>query len=699
MNCLNISRRLAPCLAFALFLSSSASAVSPDPSSPDYAGRKGRTLYVSKLGDDSDGSSWDKAYTTIQKALLAVPDDQGGHRVIIRPDTYEEANLYPSFKGAHRSYNVLIGDIDGRYGSGITGKVVLDTGATAEVVRNDPNAWKWMIVPGDPAREWGMKSIDWYGPWKSDTTFSGVIWDRWVFKNLYVTGSEAGMGVDLTTESGAPFSMIVENCVGIGRFAGAAVIAHKPRPKEPVLFKDSYFMNLDWWGDAGAAYVRGEDPAMPQAHHAVFENCTLVSPDNALQAGYPGVDQLYTKVKFKNCNLIVLNFSQPRGTPSSGVICCGCKTAQQLHVDFEDCTLMGFKIFGYTREQPVHDTSISYTVKGKVAAYVEFEQPVPEGMERLRYWPVEAFANLIAPKYLNTTQAQKPQFIKIPCNFDAAMENTPFIYKGNAYIALNHRNDSKDRIGDYAREQNMHLYIDNLHTGVRLAQFGAGHSFVNAFPDGDTLHVFASQGTNDDWFHDIYDFTTTDMKHWKRRLAIPRQDDEHLFNCSVARNDKNEYIMAYESNQPVAFCFKFARSTDLKQWEKIPDLVFTGLNNEYSACPVLRFFAPYYYAIYLHGPMPNHNGYTSFLARSKDLVDWQLSPFNPILEAGDGEGSNNSDVDLFEYQGRTYIYYATGDQRTWGTLKIAMYNGPLREFYEKHFPQGMPMIRLSTRKN
>ena len=394
----------------AIFLSSTTYAVPADPSSLNYAGRKGANIYVSKLGDNSDGSSWDKAYTTIQKALLAVPDKEGGHRVIIRPDTYEEANLYPSFKGAAGSYNLFIGDIDGRYGSGVTGKVVLDTGATAEVVRNDPDCWKWKLIEGDPSKEWGMKCVDWYGPWKCDTSFSGLIWDRWVFKNLYVTGSEGGMGVDVTTKKGSEFTIIVENCVGIGRFAGVAVMAHKPRKGEPVLFKESYFMNLDWWGDAGAAYVRGEDATMPDAHHAVFENCTLVSPDNALQAGHPGVDKLYTKVKFKNCNLIVLNFSQPRGTPSSGVICCGSKTAKQLHVDFENCTLMGFKIFGYTREQAPHETSISYTIKGKVGAYVEFEQPVPEGMERLRYWPVEAFSDLISPKYLAS-----PRHEDLPC--------------------------------------------------------------------------------------------------------------------------------------------------------------------------------------------------------------------------------------------------------------------------------------------
>ena len=55
-------------------------------------------LYVSKLGDNSDGSSWAKAFNTIQAALHAIPDDRGGYGIIIRPDTYFEANLIPGLK-------------------------------------------------------------------------------------------------------------------------------------------------------------------------------------------------------------------------------------------------------------------------------------------------------------------------------------------------------------------------------------------------------------------------------------------------------------------------------------------------------------------------------------------------------------------------------------------------------------------------
>ena len=59
-----------------------------NPPAPEAGHRPGLTLYVSKLGDNSDGRSWGTAFQTIQAALDAIPDDLGGHRLIIRPDTY-----------------------------------------------------------------------------------------------------------------------------------------------------------------------------------------------------------------------------------------------------------------------------------------------------------------------------------------------------------------------------------------------------------------------------------------------------------------------------------------------------------------------------------------------------------------------------------------------------------------------------------
>jgi hypothetical protein len=290
----------------------------------------------------------------------------------------------------------------------------------------------------------------------------------------------------------------------------------------------------------------------------------------------------------------------------------------------------------------------------------------------------------------------KAPLIKLPVVFGAAMENTPFVFGDRPLLALNYRDDTKYNTDGY--KASMYLFIRDLRTGQEVARFGEGHSFVNAFVNGPELNVFASEGSNRDWFQSIYRFTSTDLKTWKRELAIAREGGEHLFNCSLCRDDQG-YVMAYESNLPVQFCFKFARSGNLAQWEKVPGLVFAGVDGkEYSACPVIRYWAPYYYVIYLHAAPAGHNGWVSFLARSKDLVAWELSPANPILEAGPGEGINNSDVDLFEWEGNTYLYYATGDQATWGSVRVAMHAGPMRQFFESCFPAGTPGTTITTQR-
>ena len=154
------------------------------------------------------------------------------------------------------------------------------------------------------------------------------------------------------------------------------------------------------------------------------------------------------------------------------------------------------------------------------------------------------------------------------------MENSPFIFNSNPYIAFNYRDDTKNKTDGY--KASMYLYIQDLCTGKEISRFGEGHSFVSVFVNGPEVNVFASEGSNYDWFQSIYRFTSTDLKIWKREPAIPKDGGEHLFNCSVCR-DSQGFLMAYESNLPVGFCFKFARSSDLATWNKIPGLIFAGV--------------------------------------------------------------------------------------------------------------------------
>lgn len=295
---------------------------------------------------------------------------------------------------------------------------------------------------------------------------------------------------------------------------------------------------------------------------------------------------------------------------------------------------------------------------------------------------------------------ERPQLTKLPFAFSQAgrtpMESTPVIFGSRLLLISNYRPGGAD-----AKGKDAYLYIDDLRTGMEVTRFGYGHSFVSAFVNGNELNVFSLEFTD---FGRVMNstgidrMTTTDLKTWKTEKVILPEGNEHLFNSSVCADDKG-FIMAYESDKPVQFCFMFARSADLKKWEKIKGLAFTGRDHEYSACPVIRYYEPFYYVIYLHAAVTDHKGWISFMARSTDLVKWELSPFNPVLEAEAGEGINNSDVDILEYEGKTYLFYATGDQETWGTVRVAMSDTNEREFFEGCFPSGIRFEKVSAVQN
>lgn len=292
----------------------------------------------------------------------------------------------------------------------------------------------------------------------------------------------------------------------------------------------------------------------------------------------------------------------------------------------------------------------------------------------------------------------KPVLIKLPFAFSCVgrdpitVENTPVLFNSQLLMVANLRSSVP------GKESESYLYIDDILKGQEIARFGAAHAFVSAIVDSYDLNVFALDFSESGkvWESNGIDrFVTTDLKTWKQEKVILPEGDEKLFNNSVCK-DENGYVMAYESNLPVQFCFKFAHSNDLSKWRKLDRLVYTGEKNEYSACPVIRYFKPYYYVIYLHAPIKGHNGWIPFLSRSTDLENWELTPFNPIMEAGKGEGRNNSDFDILEYEGRTYLYYGDGDQATWGTICVAMYDGTMKNFYESYFPDGIIFDKVSA---
>ena len=142
--------------------------------------------------------------------------------------------------------------------------------------------------------------------------------------------------------------------------------------------------------------------------------------------------------------------------------------------------------------------------------------------------------------------------------------------------------------------------------------------------------------------------------------------------------------MAYETDDPryTPFTIKFARSDNLRDWKKLPDAIFG--KGHYTACPCIRYIDGWYYLMYTEHRTPRWF-FETWLARSKNLKDWEMSPSNPLISPGPGEDIDTSDPDMVEYRGRTWLYYSIGDQRTWMKLKRAVYPGSLVDFFESRF--------------
>jgi len=628
------------------------------------AERAGTTLYVSKLGDNSDGSSWAKAFRTIQAALSAIPDDRGGHRILVRPDTYMEANLFPAARGAEGAYNELIGDTDGSLGSGRKGWVVIDS--------------------SDPEQR-GFKSYDWWGPvrayshaWSpehTEPTFSAIGWDRWRLRNLYVTGGDGGLFFDCTDHV-EPFTVIVEDCVSLGRAFGGGVASCLSRPAEPITFRRCRLWALDWWGDTAAAYVRVENQAMPERPDALFEDCSLVGPQCALKVSNYGF-HTFTRVRLNRCRLVVLNFSQPHGTPSDGIIV-NMQEGKLLYAELEDCTLMGYKVFG-VKVQPETVGDIQYSTKGDVKAYVQFQQDLPKGFHRLPQWPVDVFEQIVPPSPKPDPVLTNEELLRRDM-----CELSPFIWQGR----LCHMECV--RPGSGGGREEYYLRIADAETDAELARLAEGYGLASILVHDGMAYVFASRWEEAGW-RDVTAFRSRDLKQWESRLVI-QGENEGIFNTSVCQGRRG-FVMAYESDDPAypAFTVKFARSADLWNWTKVPQAVFG--TDRYTACPCLRYANGWYYMLYLERRAPRWF-FETYLARSRDLLHWELSAANPVLTPDDlDEGINASDPEIVEFEGRTWVYYAVGDQLTWMNLKRAMYPGSMRTFLESWFAApGIPDV-------
>jgi len=290
-------------------------------------------------------------------------------------------------------------------------------------------------------------------------------------------------------------------------------------------------------------------------------------------------------------------------------------------------------------------------------------------------------------------------------------EMSVFVWKGQMYYSK----VTSKKVDDV---RHTWVMIYNAETGEPCARFGEETDFMSIYCEDDRLYAFCRNDNK------ICSYVSDDMENWEVSVAFEMPEKFLLHNTSVCKGENPDgsarYIMAFEASRAydmwsetdidpdIGFPFTefFAESPDLVNWTVLP--YETAYSTErYVACPVIRYSEGYYYMICTEW-LPCFR-FVPYIYRTKDFLTWEIGIHNPVLMFDDAmdrtpaEGfpftaeereyianflnTNNSDVDLCEYEGKTYIFYNAGDQGSTGVCCKAVYDGPQAAFLKAFFDE------------
>lgn len=286
-------------------------------------------------------------------------------------------------------------------------------------------------------------------------------------------------------------------------------------------------------------------------------------------------------------------------------------------------------------------------------------------------------------------------------------EMTPVVFR-NKLCLIKTVNKDGHHIGVFA----------DAETQETISTFGEYRDFYSGYCENDVLYAFGmcrEKGKADS----IRMYVSEDGLNWEEHYLFDRPGWS-FFNTSVCKGPDG-YRMAIEvssddpekrwdpeyfNNDKVIghpFTEFFLRSDDLYHWEWLPDTHCYG-RDRYMACPAMRWSEGYYYLICLEElPMAR---YAPYISRTKDFFNWEVGFHNPVLMFSKEDhfpkpglkftdeqikrfrnyfNINDCDVDLCEFEGKTHIFYLTGDQLSFGCMCEAVYDGPINEFFKAFF--------------
>jgi hypothetical protein len=278
------------------------------------------------------------------------------------------------------------------------------------------------------------------------------------------------------------------------------------------------------------------------------------------------------------------------------------------------------------------------------------------------------------------------------------VETTPIVFRGKLYrFEWVRKNYRKNLL------QKDHFRLVAHDSGQVSKPFAEGYIFGSAYAEDDTIYVTGTYKSREG--DHIRMFCSQDLRVWDSWIVFDRPGFG-IFNTSLCKSGR-EYVLMFKIDKPVdqagtAFTARFLKSRDLRRWELTPPEC-NYAKDRYTAPHCLRYLDGWFYDFYLEA----HDGYETCVVRSRDLVHWESSPFNPVLRASDEDklvanprlteekrrrtsearNVNNSDIDFCEFEGKLAINYSWGNQQGIEFLAEAVYEGTEADFLRSWFPE------------
>jgi len=280
-------------------------------------------------------------------------------------------------------------------------------------------------------------------------------------------------------------------------------------------------------------------------------------------------------------------------------------------------------------------------------------------------------------------------------------EMTPFVFNGRLM-----RMELVDPMKGTDPSILRYCAIRDVETGKLLSTFAKDSYFHSAYVEDGKCYVLGVDTKRRDTIK-IYE--STDLISWTSRDLLSNPGWVY-FNTSLTKGEEG-YVLLMEAGAPREyvgehpFTLFFATSPDLYEWSFM-DYELGFSKERYMGGPWMRYSEGWYYVISVTELPCKH--YTNYIYRTRDFRDWYVGYYNPILmpsnedrlisrHAADIDGEllekitktgfiiNNSDIDMCDYNGKTYINYLCGNQLGFYYMAEAEYNGTVAELLKSYF--------------